>query len=87
MKTMNNQIAADQKLVVKNILHFAAVNHDFWLHLKEDGKETIAHFPLSNDAMNALISGDLQWVDENVGGISARERELLIACQKHNTVQ
>lgn len=87
MKIINNQTVADQEIVVKNILRFAAVNHDFWLHLKEYGKETIAHFPLSDDAMSALAKGDLQWVDENVGGISARERELLIACQKHTTMQ
>lgn len=77
MNTILHSTPSDQALIVKNLLNFAANNHDFWLAIYEKGTETFANFPISYDAKAAITSGDVQWIRNNIGEISVKQIEVL----------
>ena len=64
-----------QRQEVIRVLERAYQNRAFWGDLMEHGSEALADYRLSLNAKAAIISGDLNWLRENVGELT--EEQLL----------
>ena len=62
-----------QKQEVHRVLSRAAEDQRFWSDLMENGSRALADYPLSWEAKAAIAAGDLQWINENVEGLSRRQ--------------
>jgi DNA-binding response OmpR family regulator len=64
-----------QRQEVIRILDRAYQNHSFWIELMEGGPEALKDYRLSKAGKAAIISGDLGWIQANVGELN--EQQLL----------
>jgi DNA-binding NtrC family response regulator len=62
-----------QKREVINVLNRTAEDRAFWRDLMENGSEALEGYQLSSRAKAALISGDLKWINENVGELTQKQ--------------
>jgi DNA-binding response OmpR family regulator len=62
-----------QRQEVIRILDRAYQNHSFWIELMEGGPEALKDYRLSKAAKAAIISGDLGWIQANVGELSDQQ--------------
>jgi DNA-binding response OmpR family regulator len=62
-----------QKREVLAVLSRTAEDMDFWLDLMENGSPALADYKLSNEAKAAIASGDLKWINENVGELTQKQ--------------
>ena len=62
-----------QKREVLGILSRTAEDLDFWRDLMENGSMALADYRLSNEAKAAIASGDLKWINENVGELTQKQ--------------
>jgi len=62
-----------QKREVLGVLSRTAEDADFWGDLMENGSLALANYPLSNEAKAAITSGDLKWINENVGELTQKQ--------------
>jgi len=62
-----------QKQEVRRVLSRAAEDQNFWSDLMDNGSRALADYPLSWEAKAAIASGDLRWINENVGELSRRQ--------------
>jgi len=62
-----------QKREVINVLNRTAEDRDFWRDLMENGSAALEGYQLSSRAKAALISGDLKWINENVGELTQKQ--------------
>jgi hypothetical protein len=46
---------------------------DFWRDLMEARAEVLEEYQLSPEAKAAILSGDLQWLNEHVGGLTQKQ--------------
>lgn|GEM_PF-1613075 len=67
----------DQGSIVKQVLNKAIDNPDFWLELLENSSSALSQYKLTREAKAAIASGDVQWVNENVGGLTEKEKAYL----------
>jgi DNA-binding NtrC family response regulator len=56
-----------QKKEVMRVLQQVAENEDSWTRLLENGLKALEGFRLSPEAQAAIFSGDLNWIEKNVG--------------------
>ncbi len=67
----------EEKLIqigeVLKVLNRTAEDMDFWSDLMENGSFALADYPLSIEAKAAIASGDLKWVNENVGELTQKQ--------------
>jgi DNA-binding NtrC family response regulator len=62
-----------QKREVLGILSRAADDQKFWDDLMELGSEALDKTQLISDAKAAIASGDLKWINENVGELNQKQ--------------
>ena len=64
-----------QREEVIHVLDRAYQNGEFWRDLMENGSEALKGYQLSSKAKAAIVSGDLNWIQRNIGKLS--EEQLL----------
>ncbi len=62
-----------QKREVLGVLSRTAEDMDFWRDLMENGSLALADYPLSSEAKAAIASGDLKWINDNVGELTQKQ--------------
>jgi len=62
-----------QKREVSQVLNRTAEDTDFWKDLMENGSTALTEYPLSMEAKAAIVSGDLKWINENVGELTQKQ--------------
>ena len=62
-----------QKREVLGVLSRTAEDTDFWCDLMENGSLALANYQLSSEAKAAIASGDLKWINENVGELTQKQ--------------
>jgi DNA-binding response OmpR family regulator len=62
-----------QKREVIQALNRTAEDKDFWRDLMENGPIALQGYQLSSDAKAAIASGDLRWINENVGELTQKQ--------------
>jgi len=62
-----------QKREVLGVLSRTAEDMDFWADLMENGSLALADYPLSSEAKAAISSGDLKWINANVGELTQKQ--------------
>jgi len=62
-----------QKREVTQVLNRSAEDTDFWTDLMETGSEALVDYELSMEAKAAIASGDLRWINENVGELTQKQ--------------
>jgi ActR/RegA family two-component response regulator len=62
-----------QKREVLGVLSRTAEDTDFWADLMENGSLALADYKLSGEAKAAIASGDLKWINENVGELTQKQ--------------
>jgi DNA-binding response OmpR family regulator len=62
-----------QKREVSKVLNRTAEDSDFWTDLMENGSIALERFQLSSEAKAAIVSGDLKWINENVGELTQKQ--------------
>jgi len=62
-----------EKREVLNVLNRTSEDENFWLHLMEEGSAALAEYTLTSEAKVAIASGDLQWINENIGELTQKQ--------------
>jgi len=62
-----------QKREVIQALNRTAEDKDFWQDLMENGPVALEGYQLSSEAKSAISSGDLKWINENVGELTQKQ--------------
>jgi len=62
-----------QKREVIKALNRTSEDFDFWRDLMEKGSEALEGYRLSSEAKAAITSGDLKWINENVGELTQKQ--------------
>ena len=62
-----------QRREVMGVLSRTAEDLDFWRDLMENGSVALADYQLSSEAKAAVASGDLKWINENVGELTQKQ--------------
>ena len=58
---------------VTRILDRTTQDRGFWRDLMEMGSEALRSYHLSNEAKAAIVSGDLRWINQNVGELTQKQ--------------
>ncbi len=66
-----------QREEVIRVLDKASRDEDFWRELMENGSDALKEYRLSWNAKAAIISGDLNWIKNNVGDLTKEQLEFL----------
>jgi ActR/RegA family two-component response regulator len=66
-----------QRQAVIQVLENASQYPSFWQKLMEDGSEALKGYRLSSAAKAAILSGDLNWIRENVGELTAGQLQFI----------
>lgn len=66
-----------QKREVLSVLSRTADDMHFWGELMENGSEALADYRLSYAAKAAIVSGDLKWINENVGELTQKQLKFI----------
>jgi len=62
-----------EKREVIRVLNRTSQDHQFWRDLMETGSEALSEYNLSSEAKGAIVSGDLKWINENVGELNQKQ--------------
>ena len=62
-----------QRREVLGVLSRTAEDLDFWRDLMENGSVALADYELSSEAKAAIASGDLKWINQNVGELTQKQ--------------
>jgi DNA-binding response OmpR family regulator len=62
-----------QKRQVIQVMNRTWEDQIFWTDLMEKGSRALAEYPLSSQAKAAITSGDLKWINENVGELTQKQ--------------
>jgi len=62
-----------QKREVMKVLNRTAEDKNFWVDLLEKGSAALAGYKISGEAKAAIISGDLKWLNENIGEFTQKQ--------------
>jgi DNA-binding response OmpR family regulator len=62
-----------QKKEVIRVLEKAAEQDDFWVALHEKGSEALRGYQLTSEAKAAIVSGDINWLRQNVGELTDKQ--------------
>lgn len=58
---------------VTRILDRTTQDRAFWKEMMETGSEALRGYRLSNEAKAAIVSGDLRWINQNVGELTQKQ--------------
>lgn len=62
-----------QRREVIRALNRTSEDKEFWRELMETGSEALEGYELSLEAKGAIVSGDLKWINENVGELTQKQ--------------
>jgi ActR/RegA family two-component response regulator len=62
-----------QKREVLKVLNRTSEDESFWVSLMEKGSNALKAYTLSSTAKSAIASGDLGWINENVGELTQKQ--------------
>ncbi len=62
-----------QKRQVIEVLNRTADDEDFWTNLMEKGSLALDAYSLSGEAKAAIASGDLRWINQNIGELTQKQ--------------
>ena len=62
-----------QKREVLSVLNRTSDDSDFWYDLMEKGSDALEGYRLSSESKAAIISGDLKWINENIGELTQKQ--------------
>ena len=62
-----------QKRQIIEVLNRTSEDEEFWRDLMEQSSEALEGYRLSSDAKAAILSGDLKWINENVGELTQKQ--------------
>lgn len=62
-----------QKREVLKVLNRTSEDEGFWVDLMEKGSLALKGYTLSDEAKAAVASGDLKWINENVGELNQKQ--------------
>ena len=62
-----------QKREVAEVLNRTADDSKFWLSLMENGSQVLKTYTLSSEAKAAILSGDLGWINRNIGELTQKQ--------------
>ena len=62
-----------QKREVTEVLNRTADDSKFWASLMENGSEALKTYTLSSEAKAAILSGDLRWINRNIGELTQKQ--------------
>jgi DNA-binding response OmpR family regulator len=62
-----------QKREVIQVLNRTWEDPEFWTDLMEQGSRALAEYQLSSEAKAAITSGDLKWINENIGELTQKQ--------------
>ncbi len=62
-----------QKREVIQVMNRTWEDQAFWRDLMEKGSVALSEYRLSNEAKAAITSGDLKWINENVGELTQKQ--------------
>ena len=74
-RTNSQVIDKDQVL---EVLNRTAEDKNFWIDLMEKGSKALEDYSMSNAAKAAIVSGDVNWIRNNVGELTSKQSEYLI---------
>ena len=76
-KTVEKAETREEKLIQKRevslVLNRTAEDAEFWKDLMENGSNALEGYRLSMEAKAAIVSGDLKWINENVGELTQKQ--------------
>ncbi|MGD8227761.1 MAG: response regulator [Desulfobacteraceae bacterium] len=67
-----------QKRDVIRVLDRTYEDQAFWRELMEKGSEVLEDYQLSSEAKAAIVSGDLKWINENVGELTQKQLKFIL---------
>jgi YesN/AraC family two-component response regulator len=67
-----------QKREVLRVLDRTYEEPAFWRDLLEKGSEALEEYQLSSTAKAAIISGDLKWINENIGELTQKQLSFIL---------
>lgn len=73
-----------QKQQLMAVLDRTADDVDFWRQLMENRSEVLKEYTLSSEAKAAILSGDLGWINRNVGELTQKQLMFIstkLACE------
>jgi len=62
-----------QKREVTEVLNRTTNDNKFWVSLMENGSEALKTYTLSSEAKAAILSGDLGWINNNIGELTQKQ--------------
>ena len=62
-----------QKREVVKVLNRTSEDEVFWKDLIEKGSSALQEYTLSSEAKAAILSGDLKWINENIGELTQKQ--------------
>ncbi len=62
-----------QKRELIRVLNRTADDDDFWKDLMENGSAALNSYQLSSEAKAAVASGDLTWINDNIGELTQKQ--------------
>ncbi len=75
--TVNAAKSEEEKLIQKRevteVLNRTADDSKFWASLVENGSEALKTYSLSSEAKAAILSGDLRWINQNIGELTQKQ--------------
>ena len=75
-----------KKREVSHVLKRAAQNQAFRYNLVKQVFETMTDYQISSDAKAAIVSGDLQWIEDNIGKLTDSQiRSILTVLETETT--
>ena len=66
-----NKLIEKRELI--SVLDRTAEDREFWTDLMEHGDEVLQDYNLSPDAKAAIMSGDLGWINRNIGELTQKQ--------------
>jgi DNA-binding NtrC family response regulator len=62
---------------VMEVLNRASRDRDFWIDLLESGSRALKDYNLSDEAKAAIVSGDINWIEKNIGTLTETQLKYL----------
>jgi YesN/AraC family two-component response regulator len=62
-----------QRREVIRVLDRTAQDRTFWRDVMQAGSDALKGYHLSNEAKAAIVSGDLRWINQNVGELTQKQ--------------
>lgn len=76
-----------QKKEVLQVLDRTNEDQLFCHDLKKEGAEALADYVLSDDAKEAIVNGDLDWINSNVGELTQKQLKYVYECSQQKDWQ